>query len=186
MFPIAAVVYEDGIYPDRAMAAAIAPLEDLGLPLAGAIQVPAETVEDRHACDMLLKDLASGEVTAIAEHRGRHARGCRLDVGVLTGMGEGVLQSLQDGEPVLLVINKFGKIEAAGGGLRDAIAEAAALGIPVLVGVPARNLDSWRAFVGTLAAELPVDEAAIADWLAGHGLAARRGRRSTGREPAAA
>ena len=68
--PIAAIVYSDGVYPDRAMAAAIAPLEELGVPLAGALQVPAGHVEGRHPCDMLLKDLATGNVCAIAEERG--------------------------------------------------------------------------------------------------------------------
>lgn len=170
--PIAAVVYADGIYPDRAMAMAIAPLQDLGIPLSGALQVPAEHVEGRHPCDMLLKDLASGDISAIAEERGRHAAGCRLDVGVLTGIGETVRNSLREGGPRLLVINKFGKIEAAGGGLRDAIGEAVELGIPVLVGVPARNLDSWRAFAGSMTVELPVDFGAIGDWLAAHDLSA--------------
>lgn len=170
MRSIAAIVYADGIYPDRAMANAIAPLEDLGIPLAGALQVPAERAAGHHPCDMLLKDLASGDVSAIAEERSKHARGCRLDVGVLTEVGEGVLNSLREGAPRLLVINKFGKIEAAGGGLRDAIAEAVDLGIPVLVGVPARNLDSWRAFAGSLAVELPVDSYAIGRWLSAQGL----------------
>ena len=173
--PIAAVVYSGGVYPDRAMASAVAPLEDLGVPLAGALQVPAEPVEGRHPCDMLLKDLATGDVSAIAEERGRHAAGCRLDVGVLTEIGEDVLDSLRDGEPRLLVVNKFGKIEAAGGGLRGAIAGAVELSIPVLVGVPARNLDSWRAFAGALAIELPVESRAIAEWLASHGLPAAGG-----------
>lgn len=185
--PIAAVVYSDGVYPDQAMASAIAPLEDLGVPLAGALQVPARHVEGRHPCDMLLKDLATGDVYAIAEERGRHAAGCRLDVGMLTEIGEGVANSLRDGEPRLLVVNKFGKIEAAGGGLRDAIAEAVECGIPVLVGVPARNLDSWRAFAGTLAQELPVDSRAIAGWLASHGLdPAKRDGGSATAEPVSA
>lgn len=185
--PIAAIVYSDGVYPDGAMASAIAPLEDLGVPLAGALQVPAEHVEGRHPCDMLLKDLASGDVSAIAEERGRHAAGCRLDVAMLTEIGEGVVNSLRDGKPRLLVVNKFGKIEAAGGGLRGAIAEAVELGVPVLVGVPARNLDSWRAFAGVLALELQVESRAIAEWLASHGLgpAIRDGGITAG-EPASA
>lgn len=169
---IAAVVYADGIYPDRAMAAAIAPLEDFGLPLAGALQVTAAPFEGRHPCDMLLKDLASGDVAAIAEERGRHAGGCRLDVGVLTEIGEKVRASLSEGRPRLLVVNKFGKMEAAGGGLRGTIVEAIELGIPVLVGVPARNLDSWRAFAGPLADELEVDSVAILQWLSRHDLGA--------------
>ncbi len=170
--PIAAVVYADGIYPDQAMARAVAPLEDLGIPLAGALQVTADRTSGHHPCDMLLKDLASGEISAIAEYRGKHACGCRLDIGVLTEIAESVRASLHEGRARLLVINKFGKIEAGGSGLRATIAEAVALGIPVLVGVPARNLDSWRAFAASLAIELPVDPQAIAVWLAKHGLAA--------------
>ena len=167
---IAAVVYADGIYPDRVIANAIAPLQERGVPLAGALQVEAERMPGRHPCDMLLMDLASGDVSAIAEYRGKHAAGCRLDVGLLTDIGEAVSSSLHDGEARLLVVNKFGKIEADGGGLRGAIADAVDLGIPVLVGVPARNLDSWRAFAGPLADELPVELAAVAAWLDAQGL----------------
>lgn len=166
--PIAALVYSDGIYPDRAILRALEPLRDRGVPLAGLVQVGAPP--GGHACDMLLQNLATGDVTAIAEDRGKHATGCRLDVGLLTELGEAVTSSLQTDAPRLLVVNKFGKIEADGGGLRDAVAEAVNLGIPVLVGVPARNLDRWRAFAGSLAVELPAEPAAIATWLAGHGL----------------
>lgn len=173
-FAIAAIVYSDGLYPDRVIARAIEPLCAAGLPLAGTLQVEA-VAAGRHPCDMILEELASGEVHAIAEHRGREARGCRLDVGLLTEIGEAVLQSLRDDQPRLLVVNKFGKIEADGGGLRQAVAEAVDLAIPVLVGVPARNLDRWRAFVGPLAVELPATVGAIADWLAIHGLPAATG-----------
>jgi len=89
---------------------------------------------------------------------------------VLTALAEAVQSSLQADEPRLLVVNKFGKIEADGGGLREAIADAVALGIPVLVGVPLRNIESWRAFAGGLAAELAPDADAIGRWLDGHSL----------------
>jgi nucleoside-triphosphatase THEP1 len=167
---IAAIVYSDGVYPDRVIARAIEPLRAAGLPLAGALQVEP-VAAGRHPCDMLLEDLASGEVHAIAEHRGQQARGCRLDVGLLTEIGEAVLQGLCGELPRLLIVNKFGKIEADGGGLRAAIAEAVDLGIPVLVGVPARNLDRWRAFAGSFAVELPADDVALSRWLAAQGLA---------------
>ena len=167
---IAALVYADGIYPDRAIARAIEPLRDRGIALAGAIQIETADLPGRHPCDMLLEDLASGDVVAIAEERGKEARGCRLDVGLLTDLAEAVASSLRLEQPRLLVVNKFGKIEADGGGLRGAIAEAVSKGIPVLVGVPARNLDRWRAFAGPLAVELPVDSSAIAEWLQAHGL----------------
>jgi len=167
---VAALVYADGVYPDRTIARAIGPLRERGIALAGALQLEAADLPGRHPCDLLLQDLASSEVIAIAEHRGSEARGCRLDVGLFTDLAEAVAASLHSEQPRLLVVNKFGKVEAEGGGLRDAIAEAVGLGIPVLVGVPARNLDRWRAFAGPLAVELPADSAAIMDWLETWGL----------------
>ena len=175
---IAAVVYADGVYPDQAMARALEPMREAGIQLAGVLQRAADALPGRHPCDLLIEDLASGEVVALAEHRGKEARGCRLDVGLLTEVAEAVLTSLQTESPRLLVVNKFGKIEADGGGMRDAIAEAVGLGIPVLVGVPARNLDRWRAFAGPLAVELAPCAEAIAGWLRAHALSADRETRA--------
>lgn len=176
---IAALVYADGVYPDHAIGRAIEPLRERGIPLAGAIQRDPLDRPGRHPCDLLLENLATGEVTAIAEHRGKEARGCRLDVGILTDISEAVANSLHEDEPRLLIVNKFGKIEADGGGLREAIADAVYLGIPVLVGVPMRNLDRWRAFAGAFSVELPADAAAISRWLESQGLPARPGSRET-------
>jgi hypothetical protein len=167
---IAALVYADGVYPDDAIAVAIEPLRQRGIPLAGALQRDPADRPGRHPCDLLLENLATGEVTAIAEHRGKEARGCRLDVGILTDIAEAVSISLHADEPRLLIVNKFGKVEADGGGLREAIGDAVCLGIPVMVGVPMRNLDRWRAFAGPYAVELPADVAAISGWLEAHGL----------------
>jgi len=167
---IAALVYADGVYPDQAIGRAIEPLRERGLPLAGAIQHDPADRPGRHPCDLLLENLATGEIIAIAEHRGKEARGCRLDVGILTDISEAVVASLHGDEPRLLIVNKFGKIEADGGGMREAIADAAHLGIPVLVGVPMRNLDRWRTFAGAYSVELPADAAAISVWLASQGL----------------
>lgn len=167
---IAALVYADGIYPDEIIRRVLGPLREHGVSMAGALQLEPNDRPGRHPCDLLLEDLATGKVTAIAEHRGKQARGCRLDVGVLTEIAEAVEQTLHADRPRLLVINKFGKIEADGGGLRQAIADAVGLGIAVLVGVPARNLDRWRGFVGDLAVELPAEPLPILEWLGSHGL----------------
>ena len=167
---IAALVYADGVYPERVIARAVERLRDRGVSMAGALQCTILDAVDRHPCDLLIEDLTSGDVTPIAEHRGRQARGCRLDVALLTELAQSVVSGLRTGEPRLLVVNKFGKTEAEGGGLRDAIAEAVGRDIPVLVGVPMRNLDQFRAFAGPLAVELPVAEGALTDWLATHGL----------------
>ncbi len=55
--------------------------------------------------------------------------------------------------PDLLIINRFGKTEAAGGGVRPLIVDAVDHGVPLLIAVPLRNVISWHAFIGDLAVE---------------------------------
>jgi hypothetical protein len=98
------------------------------------------------------------------ENRGAGARGCRLDEAALaeaTARVEGSFEQV----PHLLVLNKFGKVECDGGGLRDLIASAIDRGIPVIIGVPERNLGAWRDFAGEFAAELPDESGRIMGWL---------------------
>ena len=100
------------------------------------------------------------------ENRGAGARGCRLDQAALaeaTARVEGSLEQV----PQLLVLNKFGKAECEGGGLRDLIASAIDRGIPVVIGVPERNLEAWRSFAGEFAMELPDHRNDVARWLEG-------------------
>lgn len=68
-------------------------------------------------------------------------------------------------EPDLLVLNKFGKVECEGGGLRDLIASAIDRGIPVMIGVPRRNLEAWRRFAGDFAVESYADDVSVQNWL---------------------
>jgi hypothetical protein len=64
----------------------------------------------------------------------------------------------------LLIINKFGKEEAHGRGLRPVIAEALIADIPLLIGVSTRNLRDFLAFVGDSATLLRPDIEAITAW----------------------
>jgi hypothetical protein len=64
----------------------------------------------------------------------------------------------------LVVINKFGKQEAEGRGLRGVIAEALERGLPVLVGVNGLNLPAFLAFAGGCATELLPNAAVVGDW----------------------
>ncbi len=87
-------------------------------------------------------------------------------------MAEAVSASIHADGPRLLIVNKFGKIEADGGGMRGAIAEAVDLGIPVWSARAGAQPRPWRAFAGPLAVELPAVPAAVIAWLEGHGLPA--------------
>jgi len=71
---------------------------------------------------------------------------------------------LRDGADIL-ILNKFGKQEAEGRGMRDPIVKAVDQGIPVLVGVNSSRLDSWNAFCGGDSAIFEPDDPAIDRWL---------------------
>src|SRR5665647_901233 len=160
---VAAIVYADEVYPDAVFKTLVQRGRALGLTLAGVLQHQAFVGGDRR-CDVILEDLASGHRTALFEDRGAGARGCRLDQSALAEATARIEGSLEHA-PHLVVLNKFGKVECDGGGLRDLIASAIDRGIPVIIGVPKRNLDAWRSFAGEFAIELSDDASEVERWL---------------------
>ncbi len=76
------------------------------------------------------------------------------------------MRRLEAGTADLLILNKFGKQEMEGRGFRPAIAEALALGVPVLTGINADNRAAFDTFVAGMAEALPPDFDAILAWVA--------------------
>lgn len=160
---LAAVVYPNEAYPQATFQRVVELSRARGLRIAGVLQHPA-CDDPAHRCDVLLEDVVTGERTELFERRGRNATGCRLNVAALTDVTARIERALQC-DPHLLILNKFGKVEAEGGGLVDPIAAAIDRGIPVIIGVPARNLAAWRAFVGDLAVEFEANADVVTGWL---------------------
>ena len=155
-------VYDDGVAAQTLMIRIVEELRGRGRNIAGAVQYDRMKPGRKH-CDMFLENLATHHVVRMSEDRGEGASGCRLDRDAFAMIEAELLASLAV-QPDLLIVNKFGKTEVEGGGLRRVIAEAMERDIPVLVGVPRRNLDSWNEFVGefALGAESKDD---VATWL---------------------
>ena len=148
--PLTARVHDESA-PMRALFERIA--REAAVRIGGVIeQAAAKDVDQRG--EIFLRDLFSGEIVRISEYRGRAAGGCRLDYDGLAHCCALVLTSLPRCDAILL--NKFGKIEAEGGGFRCALSDALALGVPAVIGVPRRNLAAWREYAGDLARELDV------------------------------
>ncbi len=165
---ILAVVYTDGLAADKFIAAWGYALRGAGLSVAGLVQL--NTFERNPGkCDMAVEELFSGTVLQLSEDRGKEAQGCRLDRRVLTEAA-GLLLSALEEMPDILVLNKFGKVEAEGDGLREALAKAVELEVPIVVGVPFRNLDQWRIFAGDMAEECSIDSMYLQRWLLTHDL----------------
>lgn len=175
---VGAIVYADEAYPDAVFSEIVRSCRARGLSLAGVLQHRAfEDIERR--CDVILENLATAHCIPLFESRGKEARGCRLDTSALARVTAEIEKSL-DHDPNLLVLNKFGKVEASGGGLRDLIATALDRAIPVVIGVPARNLDAWREFAGEFALEFSPGAAGLRQWLSD--VAGRRKARITRNE----
>lgn len=149
--PIVAIVYDDGKRIAPVMDLVVTHLRAQGCRLAG-LQQRDVAQPGQSRCDMIMEDLAGGATVVISQDRGTGARGCRLDVDALLQAMARARDTLDTG-PDLLVVNKFGKTECEGGGLRPLIAEAIEREVPVLVAVPLGNIDGWRAFAGELAVE---------------------------------
>ncbi|SIT02054.1 Protein of unknown function [Roseivivax lentus] len=133
-----------------------------GLRVAGTVQINTAAP---HAgpCDMDVKVLPDGPVLRISQDLGPSARGCRLDPEALEN-AVGMVAARLDLGVDLLIVNKFGKHEAAGRGFRGVIAEALALDVPVLVGLNGLNAEAFAAFVGGEAVALPPEPAALLRW----------------------
>lgn len=166
--PILAIVYSDGLAADRFISDLGYRIRDAGVAVAGIVQ-HNKFIRDRTKCDMAVEELASETVLQLSEDRGKEARGCRLDRGALAEAAALLSASLENG-PDLVILNKFGKLEAEGRGLRDTLADAVQLGVPIVVGVPYRNIEQWRAFAEGLAEECAIGSPRLHEWLLRHGF----------------
>lgn len=147
---------------NRLLAQAARALAADGLRLAGTVQVDTETPRSP-LCDMDVLVLPDGPTLRISTSLGPGASGCRLDPAGLEDSVALTLSSVERG-PDLVIINKFGKQEAAGRGFRDAIGAAMVADIPVLVGVNEANRPALDAFCEGAAERLEPSLDAILDW----------------------
>ncbi len=149
--PLTALIYDEDFPIGEVFKAMAAQARNGRLRLGGVLEKPSQPAMPSHRCDVSLQDLASGRIIKIYEERGALARGCRLDLDGLARTCALVLSGLPHCDLVLL--NKFGKTEAEGGGFRCVISDALALEIPVIIGVPRRNLAAWRDYAGDFSVE---------------------------------
>ncbi len=161
---LAAIPYSQGFPIDGFMAGLARRLKDRGVRLGGVVQLNTDDCENGCAA-MMLEDLASGRHFPISEDRGAGSAGCRLDATGLAAAG-GAMASALAGGAELVIVNKFGRQEMLGQGLRQEIAAALLAGLPLLIAVRRDFLPAWRDFVGEDWVELAPEEAAVEAWAA--------------------
>jgi nucleoside-triphosphatase THEP1 len=159
---IGVAVYDDGLFSDALIAQCAAGLAASGYRLGGVVQSNAHR-RGRRRCDMYMRDLLGGDEIKISLDRGNEARGCRLDPDAFARIDAWVERAVLE-RVDLLIINKFGKEEAHGRGLRPVIAEALIAEIPLAIGVTTQNLCDFLTFVGDSATRLRPDVETITAW----------------------
>jgi len=167
---ILAIVYQDGSAACRTMSKLGYRMRDVGVAVTGIVPYHASAAGGEPRCDMEVEELSSRFILQLADDRGeKQDRGYRIDPAAVDEAAALIAASFRKC-PELLIVNKFGRLEADGGGLSEVISNAVDLGIAVVVGVPERRLASWRAFTNGLAEEAVLDSPRVQQWLARRGL----------------
>lgn len=159
---IAVVQGADGPAIQALLAAAVDEWRAAGARVAGVI-AEAHDLPDRSCSAGVLRDIGSGDRYAIYLETAPVDTSCHLDAGGVEAACASVVGQIAGCD--LVVLSKFGKLEAMRQGLFPAFAAAVAAGRPVVTTVSSRHRDAWRAFAPD-AAYLEADGPALAQWWA--------------------
>lgn len=113
---------------------------------------------------MVLKDVQTGEDYLVSQDLGPGATGCRVDTQGFARASAVLRRALDEQPPPdLVVVNRFGGLEAEGDGLADEVLALAAAGVPVLTAVADKHAPAWARFSGDWPLMDPQD---LPGWLA--------------------
>jgi len=159
---LAAVIYQPNDDIDRILASFAARLRSEGHRIGGVVQR-----NRRGDCGpanlMAMIDLMTDQTIPICQDLGAGSKSCRLDHAGLADAAQAVRRAVAD-DMELVIVNKFGKTEAVGRGMRVDIADAVVAGMPVLTAVSERLYPAWRDFTAGFGTTLFCDGAVIDDW----------------------
>lgn len=112
---------------------------------------------------MVLVDLAQGGAYRVSQELGSGSASCRADTQGFAQASAVLRQALCDA-PDLVIVNRFGSLEAEGGGFAAELLDLLAAGVPLLTAVATRHEAAWERFTGG-AAWLPAQQEAVQAWL---------------------
>jgi nucleoside-triphosphatase THEP1 len=91
------------------------------------------------------------------------ARGCRIDDERLAAVASVIAGAIEKGGD-LVIVNRFGELEAAGRGLIRLIEQAVDADIPVITAVPVHRFADWVRYSNGMSVRLPCRRAALDAW----------------------
>lgn len=161
---IAAVAYEagEGDTVDALLADIAQDLKARGAKLAGCVQLN-EPRAGQDRCAMILIDLATGERLDVSSDPSRDGTTCRLNSYALEDAAGRIAATI--GPDVdFVILNRFGKQEAARAGFRAVLETAVAHELPLLAGLNASYRPKWEGFTNSYGDILPPQREAVQAW----------------------
>jgi len=163
--PIAAIVYTGHAASDPVVAEFAGRLQQRGLKVRGLRQEDGPAVPGRAPATTLI-DLANGDRHRISLDLGPGSTSCKVDTTAVAAVSRILREALRD-DPDLVIVSRFGTLEAEGRGFAAEMLALMEAGVPLLTITATKHLEAWRRFTGGSAAELPVEIGAIEAWFAG-------------------
>lgn len=160
---LAAIHYPRGFDIDRLLIDVCAELSTRGVRLGGLLQISTGERGGNCAASVNVVDLRTRRSFDIWQDRGPCARGCRLDEAGLADAEVALREAISD-RVDLLIVNRFGRAESLGRGLRPFFEEALAAGVSVLTAVRPPYDHDWNSFTSGMAITLNPASSAIIGW----------------------
>jgi Protein of unknown function (DUF2478) len=158
---LAAIVYGVEDDPDRLLLDFAGDLQRGGRRVVGVVQLGR--ISKTHDATLVAVILPSAAVVDLDHERGRV--GCRPHAGRLASIAGALADEIAAGAD-LVIINRFGKLEAGGEGLVGLIRQAVDADIPVLTAVPETYFATCIKYTGGMNVRLPCRRAALDQWWA--------------------
>ncbi|PZQ18000.1 MAG: hypothetical protein DI565_04605 [Ancylobacter novellus] len=136
-----------------------------GLRVAGCVEEFSGS-EGAGCAGRALRDVATGRRRLIGQELGSGSLACHLDAEGVTQACQDALEAIDRGCD-LLILAKFGKLEAARSGLVDAFAAAVERHIPIVTSVAPQFADLWDVYSGGLATYAEPSRTVLESWWLG-------------------
>ncbi len=160
--PIAAITYDGHAVADALLADFALGLQRKGWRIRGLVQWDT----DGGKAGMMLVDLEKGTRYPLFQALGPASSSCALDTESIAA-ASAVLRRALDERADLVFANRFGALEASGGGLAAEMLALMAEGVPMITVVSEDYLLDWRGFTGRTGVELPPTLSALEGWYSG-------------------
>ena len=157
---IVAIAGDDGAKAQSLLTEMAAEWSAAGVKIAGVI-AEGHGLAGRACGAGFLREIGSGKAHTIYLDVPSSGTSCHLDATGVADAGMAIIAQIPNSD--LVVLNKFGKLEAMGKGLVKVFAAAIAAGKPLLTTVSEKHRDAWSSFAPG-AILLIAEKAALEDW----------------------